>query len=125
MDRPAVRRAGVRRRSPRAIDTYTAILRGEQLAHYEVRIRTKSGGFIVGEFHSAPLVEQGRVVGAQGIARDITDRKRADEIRQVTEERFRTLFESADERCSSWTAPSSWTSIPSVSRCSVCTTGPT
>ncbi len=82
---------------PRAIDTYTAILRGEQLAHYEVRIRTKSGGFIVGEFHSAPLVEQGRVVGAQGIVRDITDRKRADEIRQVTEERFRTLFESADE----------------------------
>jgi len=82
---------------PRAIEKYTALLRGEKLPPYELRIVTKAGGFIVGEFHSAPFVEQGRVVGKQGIARDITDRKRADEARQATEERFRTLFESADE----------------------------
>jgi two-component system cell cycle sensor histidine kinase/response regulator CckA len=82
---------------PRALDIYTAILRGEKPAPYELGIRTKAGGSIVGEFHSAPFIEQGRVVGAQGIARDITDRKRADETRQVAEQRFRTLFESADE----------------------------
>ncbi len=82
---------------PRAIDKYTAILRGEKFPPYELRIVTRDGGFIVGEFHSAPIVEQGRIVGEQGIARDITDRKRADEARQAAEERFRTLFESADE----------------------------
>ena len=82
---------------PRAIDKYAAILRGEQPGPYELRIRTADGGHIVGEFHSAPLVDQGRVVGEQGIARDVTDRKRADETRQAAEERFRTLFESADE----------------------------
>ena len=82
---------------PRAVDKYAAILRGETPAPYELRIRTKDGGFVAGEFHSAPLVEGGRVMGEQGVARDITDRKRAEESRQATEERFRTLFESADE----------------------------
>ena len=82
---------------PRAIDKYAAILRGERPGPYELRIRTAAGGDVVGEFHSAPLVEQGRVVGEQGIARDVTDRRRADETRQAAEERFRTLFESADE----------------------------
>ena len=82
---------------PRAIDKYAAILRGETRPPYELRVRTRDGGSVVGEFHSAPLLEQGRVVGEQGIARDVTDRKRAEEMRQATEERFRTLFESADE----------------------------
>jgi PAS domain S-box-containing protein len=82
---------------PLAIEKFTAILHGEKLPPYEIRIRTKAGGFMVGEFHTAPIVERGRVVGEQGIARDITDRKRADEARQTSEARFRTLFESADE----------------------------
>jgi PAS domain S-box-containing protein len=82
---------------PRAIDKFAAILRGEKLPPYELRIRTKVGGCMVGEFHTAPIIERGCVVGEQGIARDITERKRADEARQTTEQRFRTLFESADE----------------------------
>ena len=82
---------------PRAIDKYAAILRGQAHPPYELRIRTAAGGHIVGEFHAAPLIEQGRVVGEQGIARDVTDRRHADETRQAAEERFRTLFESADE----------------------------
>jgi PAS domain S-box-containing protein len=82
---------------PRAVETYAASCRGEKVAPYELRIRTRSGGFRVGEFHSAPLVENGRVVGECGISRDVTDRRSAEEARDASEERFRTLFESADE----------------------------
>jgi len=82
---------------PRAMEKFLAIMRGERPGPYELRIRTRNGGLAFGEFHSAPLVERGRIVGEQGMARDITDRKQAEETRQATEERFRTLFESADE----------------------------
>jgi PAS domain S-box-containing protein len=82
---------------PQAKDRYASILRGEKPARYELRLRTRAGGFVVGEFHSAPFIERGRVVGEQGIARDITDRRRAEEAREAREERFRTLFESTDE----------------------------
>ena len=81
----------------RAAERYEAICRGERVPPIELRIRVQSGEFRLGEIHSAPLVERGRVVGEIGIARDITDRKRAEEAVEASEERFRTLFESADE----------------------------
>ena len=82
---------------PRATDSYTAVLRGEKAARHQLRIRTRAGGYVTSEFHGAPLVEQGHVVGEQGIAREITDQRRAGEAREASEERFRTLFEFANE----------------------------
>ncbi|MBX5321853.1 MAG: PAS domain S-box protein, partial [Candidatus Bathyarchaeia archaeon] len=41
----------------------------------ELRVRAKSGEYLVGEFTSVPLIEDGRIVGELGIARDITNRK--------------------------------------------------
>ncbi|MFH0960208.1 MAG: PAS domain S-box protein [Pseudomonadota bacterium] len=47
---------------------------------------------------STQLIMHGEtIVGFQSIARDITDRKRAEEALQSSEERFRTLFETAND----------------------------
>jgi len=64
---------------PLAIETFQKASRGETHPPYELRVLSKSGEYLVGEFTSTPHVKDGKVVGELGIARDITKRKRAEE----------------------------------------------
>jgi signal transduction histidine kinase len=45
----------------------------------EIRIRTKGGGYVIGEFTVTPQVQEGKIVGLLGVARDVTERKRLEE----------------------------------------------
>src|SRR5262249_62313218 len=45
---------------------------------FELGVRAKSGFTLPGEFVATPLTRGSRVVGVLGVARDITDRKRAE-----------------------------------------------
>ena len=59
------------------------IRRGERVEHYETIRRRKDGTFLPVSLTVSPiLTEDGTVVGASKIARDISDRERADEERQ-------------------------------------------
>jgi PAS domain S-box-containing protein len=49
----------------------------------------KDGSRVIGEVSGSPLVEDGKIVGLITVARNITDRKRAEEERQSLEERLR------------------------------------
>lgn len=60
----------------RAVETFQRTLNGERIPSYELRIISKSGEYLLGEFTSAPQIEDGRIVGEFGIARDITDRRK-------------------------------------------------
>jgi len=54
----------------------------------------KDGSRIIGEASGSPLVEDGKIVGLISVARDITDRKRAEEALRESEEKFRVLADS-------------------------------
>jgi PAS domain S-box-containing protein len=62
------------------------IARGERIEHFETVRITKSGELIDVSLTISPIKdEQGRVIGAAKIARDITQRKRTEKALQVTE----------------------------------------
>jgi PAS domain S-box-containing protein len=64
----------------------STIARGERLEHFETERLTKSGGRIEVSLTVSPVKdEQGRIVGAAKIARDITERKKAERALRTTE----------------------------------------
>jgi PAS domain S-box-containing protein len=61
-------------------------LAGETPPPYELEIRTKEGRRVPVELHTRLITHEGQPMGIQGIARDISERKRAEEaLRQATE----------------------------------------
>ena len=68
------------------------IRRGERVEHYETIRRCKNGALVAVSLTVSPILdENGQVLGASKIARDITDRKRAEQERQDLEKRERAL----------------------------------
>ena len=88
--------------SPSGDSELTSILerlrRGESIDQFETERITKEGTRVLVSLTISPIKNSsGQVVGASTIARDISQRKRAEEALRASELRYRRLFESAKD----------------------------
>ena len=70
------------------VERFQRSLQGEIAPAYELRIRSKSGEYGVGEIQAKPHIPDGKVVSVVGIVRDITERKRAQEETAALQEQL-------------------------------------
>jgi PAS domain S-box-containing protein len=81
---------------PRMADAFKKVLRGETDT-YETRIITKNGELLPVEVTSSPIEIDGKIIGTMGMARDITERKRAEQTLRESEEKYRQLTEEIND----------------------------
>lgn len=80
---------------PEAEKSLEIVTQGKSPHNSEVRLKTKSDQYLVFEGKLTPQIEQGKVIGYFGTARNITERKRTEEALKESEEKFRSIFENA------------------------------
>jgi PAS domain S-box-containing protein len=79
-------------------DILEKVRRGEHIDHYETVRLKKDGDRINVSITVSPITDSvGNVVGASTIARDVTERKRAEEAVEQSELLYRTVIEQATE----------------------------
>jgi len=71
------------------------VLGGERIPSVVYQFIARDGTRRWGEVSGAPLIEDGQVVAMVSVARDITERKQAEEALKENEEKYRTLVENS------------------------------
>ena len=77
------------------IDAMSAVTAGSTLINFENRYRTRDGSYRWLDWAAAPAVDQGVIYAA---ARDVTDRKRADEALKESADNLKQLVQRARRR---------------------------
>jgi PAS domain S-box-containing protein len=87
---------------PILIESFHHTLAGN-LRPSEFRVLRKSGGSLWVRSTSRPIMRDGQVVGLRGVLTDITERKQTEEALRESEQRYRNLFENANDAIATFT----------------------
>jgi PAS domain S-box-containing protein len=82
---------------PIVVNGFQQITGGENPPAYSARVKTKSGLFLTLEAKGTPQIIDGEIVGYLGVARDITNRIKMEEIVKASELQYRTVIDSINE----------------------------
>jgi PAS domain S-box-containing protein len=83
----------------RLINIFTSMVGGKMPKPFEVTWTHKNGTENTAEVRISPLKKGKRLTGIQAVARDITERRKAQEALLESEEKFRMFFENEPEYC--------------------------
>ncbi|MGB2768339.1 MAG: PAS domain S-box protein, partial [Candidatus Zixiibacteriota bacterium] len=75
---------------------FRKVKRGETIQDLEISLRHKSGKTVVVEVSVVPILQNKEMSGLYGVARDITERKKAEGALKESEEKYRLLIENSD-----------------------------
>jgi len=81
----------------RAIESLQKGMKGEKIKHFQIPLIAKSGERLIFECSFSRVYKDGAVVGAQGTAVDITERKIAETALRESEERYRRIAENMSD----------------------------
>ncbi|MHA2306744.1 MAG: PAS domain S-box protein, partial [Candidatus Hodarchaeales archaeon] len=76
------------------VEGFESVISGELPAPYEARVKSKSGEYLIFETKSTPHIIDGQIVGYLGIARDVTQRKKAEDALRASEQQYRDIINS-------------------------------
>jgi PAS domain S-box-containing protein len=83
--------------TPKYTATFAALLRGECPSEMEIAWRSLNGQTKYADIRSTLVMKDGRVVGIQCVARDITEHKIAEQELRRSESQYRNLVESMND----------------------------
>ncbi|MFX1534182.1 MAG: PAS domain S-box protein, partial [Promethearchaeota archaeon] len=76
------------------ISNMEQVMKGETILGLELEIMRKDGTPVFIEVNGSPIIRDEQIIGMQGVAREITHRKRMEEALTRSEERFRRQFKN-------------------------------
>ena len=79
------------------INGFKSITGGESPPAYSTRVKTKHGLYLTLEAKGTPQIVNGEIVGYLGIARDITNRIKMEEMLRSSELQYRTVIDSIND----------------------------